>query len=75
MNLLTDTGSSISVLSEKVFENIYRDNTVLQETDREVRTANGSLLKLRGICTLQVQLDHIQINQEFIVGNIEEPDI
>ena len=70
-----DSGSSICVLSEKVFEKLCKDTVALREADRVVRTANGSLLKLRGACTLQIQLDHLCFEQEFIVANIEEPGI
>ena len=70
-----DSGSSICVLSETVFEKLCKDTVTLREADRVVRTANGSLLKLRGACTLQIQLDHLCFEQEFIVANIEEPGI
>ena len=75
LNFLVDSGSSICVLSEKVFEKICKDTVTLQETDRKVRTANGNLLKLKGVCTLQIQLDHLVFDQEFIVANTEEPGI
>ena len=75
LNFLIDTGSSISVISEKTFGKICQDSTVLYDTDRKVHTANGSLLKLKGACTLQMQLDHIIFSQEFIVANIAEPGI
>ena len=75
LNFLIDSGSSICVLSEKVFEKISTNSTILQETARKVRTANGGLLKIRGTCTLKVQLDHLDFDQEFIIANIEEPGI
>ena len=75
LNFLIDSGSSICVLSEKVFEKISTDSTILQETARKVRTANGGLLKIKGACTLKVQLDHLDFDQEFIIANIEEPGI
>ena len=75
LNFLIDTGSSISVISEKTFGKICQDTTVLYDTDLKVHTANGSLLKLKGACTLQMQLDHIIFSQEFIVANIAEPGI
>ena len=75
LNFLTDTRSSISVKSEKTFEKICQDTTVLYDTDRKVHTANGTLLKLNGACTLQLQFDHIAFSQEFIVANIAETGI
>ena len=75
LNFLIDSGSSICVLSENVFEKISTNSTILQETARKVRTANGGLLKIRGTCTLKVQLDHLDFDQEFIIANIEEPGI
>ena len=50
---LIDTGSSICVLSEKVYERIKGEGVHLQPTQRRVRAANGTLLKIRGTCTLQ----------------------
>ena len=69
---LIDTGSSICVISEKVFDRLDSENINLQPTDRQVHTADGTCLKIKGACTLQIQLDHILFNQEFIVANIEE---
>ena len=69
---LIDTGSSICVLSEKVYERIKGNDISLQPSHRQVRAANGTLLRIKGTCTLQIQLDHVLFNQEFIVANIEE---
>ena len=69
---LIDTGSSICVLSEKVYERIKENDISLQPSHRQVRAANGTLLRIKGTCTLQIQLDHVLFNQEFIVANIEE---
>ena len=75
LNFLVDSGSSICVLSEKVFDKICKDTVTLQETDSKVRTANGNLLKLKGVCTLQIQLDHLVFDKEFIVANIQEVQV
>ena len=69
---LVDTGSSFCVLSENIFGRLNGENINLRPTDRRVRTADGNLLKLKGSCELQIQLDHIVFTQEFIVANIEE---
>lgn len=69
---LIDTGSTICVISEKLFDRLYDETISLRPTDRKVQTADGSFLKLKGICTLRIQLDHIIFDQDFIVANIEE---
>ena len=69
---LIDTGSSISVLSEKVFERSNNENVPLFPTEKRVRTADGNFLKIKGLCNIGMQLDHLIFNQEFIVANIEE---
>ena len=75
LNFLIDSGSCICVLSEKGFEKINTNSTILQETAQKVCTANGGLIKIRETCTLKVQLDHLDFDQEFIIANIEEPGI
>ena len=69
---LIDTGSSICVISEKVFNRLSGENINLLPSNRQVRTADGTFLKVKGSCTLQIQLDHLLFGQEFIVANIEE---
>ena len=69
---LIDTGSSICVISEKVFNRLSGENINLLPSNRQVRTADGTFLKVKGSCTLQIQLDHLLFDQEFIVANIEE---
>ena len=71
-NFLIDTGSSICVLSEKVFERLNNENVPLFPTEKRVRTADGNFLKIKGLCNIGIQLDHLIFNQEFIVANIEE---
>ena len=41
-------------------------------SNRQVRTADGTFLKVKGSCTLQIQLDHLLFDLEFIVANIEK---
>ena len=69
---LIGTGSSICVISEKVFNPLSGENINLLPSNRQVRTADGTFLKVKGSCTLQIQLDHLLFDQEFIVANIEE---
>ena len=59
-------------MSEKVYERIKGEIFHLQPTQRRVRAANGTLLYIRGTCTLQIQLVNVLFSQEFIVADIEE---
>ena len=67
-----DTGSSICVISEKVFNRLQEENLTLLPTNRQVRTADGTFLKIKGTCTIKIQLDHVLFTQGFLVANIEE---
>ena len=49
-NFLIDTGSSIRVLSEKVFEKLNNRNVPLLPAKKRVRTAYGNFLKIKGPC-------------------------
>ena len=69
---MIDTGSCICVLSEKVFKRFNNVNVPLFPTEKRVRTADGNFLKIKGLCNIGIQLDHLIFNQEFIVANIEE---
>ena len=68
---LIDTGTSICVISEKVFNRLQEENFTLLPTNHQVRTAAGTFLKIKGTCTIEIQLDHILFTQEFLVANIE----
>ena len=48
------------------------ENINLLPSNRQVRTADGTFLKVKGSCTLQIQLDHLLFDLEFMVANIEE---
>ena len=69
---LVDTGSSICVISDRVYSSLGNDKP-LMPTSRRVRMADGRFLKLKGLCTLEIQLDHLTFSQEFVVAEIEEP--
>ena len=51
---LIDTGSSICVISEKVFNRLSGENINLLPSKRQVCTADGTFLKVKGSCTLQI---------------------
>ena len=44
----------------------------IEPTDRQVRTANGGFLNIKGTCSLTIRLDHLTFQQEFIIADIEE---
>ena len=68
---LIDTGSSISVVATKVLEKLNQ-KIYIEPTDRQVRTANGGFLNIKGTCSLTIRLDHLTFQQEFIIADIEE---
>ena len=68
---LIDTGSSISVVATKVLEKLNQ-KIDKEPTDRQVRTANGGFLNIKGTCSLTIRLDHLTFQQEFIIADIEE---
>ena len=68
---LIDTGSSISVVGTKVLEQLNQKIDI-EPTDRQVRTANGGFLNIKGTCSLTIRLDHLTFQQEFIIADIEE---
>ena len=68
---LIDTGSSISVVATKLLENLNQKIDI-EPTDRQVRTANGGFLNIKGTCSLTIRLDHLTFQQEFIIADIEE---
>ena len=55
---LVDTGSSIYVISDRVYSSLGNDKP-LMPTSRRVRMADGRFFKLKGLCTLEIQLDHL----------------
>ena len=69
---LVDTGSSICVISDKAYNLLDNSDTTLTPTTEKVRMADGNLLKLKGICDLEIQLDHLKFKQEFLVADIDE---
>ena len=69
---LVDTWSSICVISSKVFNLLNQENIVLTRTTKNVRMADGTLLKLKGICDLEIQLDHLLFSQQFVVADVDE---
>ena len=68
---LIDTGSSISVVATKLLEKLNQKIDI-EPTDRQVRTANGGFLNIKGTCSLTIRLDHLTFQQEFIIADIEE---
>ena len=70
-SFLIDTGSTVSVLSSKVVSMIGR-TTNLQPVVEKLTTANGQELKLKGKLELQIQLEHLDFSQAFIVAEIDE---
>ena len=68
---LIDTGSSISVVATKVLEKLNQKIDI-EPTDRQVRTANGGFLNIKGTCSLTIRLDHLTFQQEFIIADIKE---
>ena len=68
---LIDTGSSISVVATKLLEKLNQKIDI-EPTDRQVRTANGGFLNIKGTCSLTIRLDHLTFEQEFIIADIEE---
>ena len=69
---LVDTGSSICVISSKVFNSLNQGNIVLTPTTKNVRMADGTLLKLKGLCDLEIQLDHLLFSHQFVVADVDE---
>ena len=70
-SFLIDTGSTVSVLSIKVVSMIGR-TTDLQPVVEKLTTANDQELKLKGKLELQIQLEHLDFSQVFIVAEIDE---
>ena len=68
---LIDTGSSISVVATKLLEKLNQKIDI-EPTNRQVRTANGGFLNIKGTCSLTIRLDHLTFQQEFIIADIEE---
>ena len=68
---LIDTGSSISVVATKVLETLNQ-KTDIEPTERQVCTAYGGFLNIKGTCSLTIRLDHLTFQQEFIIADIEE---
>ena len=68
-SFLIDTGSSILVLSNKV---LAMHSSDLQTVQEKVVTANGQELKLLGKLKLNIQLEHLDFSQVFIVADIDE---
>ena len=68
---LIDTGSSTSVVATKVLEKLNQKIDI-EPTDRQVRTANGGFLNIKGTCSLTIRLDHLTFQQDFIIADIEE---
>ena len=69
---IIDTGSSICVISEKKIQPITGGNLSLLPHNHQVRIADGTFLKTKGTCIMEIQLDHVLFTQEFIVVNIEK---
>ena len=70
-SFLIDTGSSVSVLSNKVLAMLGHSSD-LQTVQEKVVTANGQELKLLGKLKLNIQLEHLDFSQVFIVADIDE---
>ena len=68
---LIDTGSSTSVVATKLLDKLNQKIDI-EPTDRQVRTANGGFLNIKGTCSLTIWLDHLTFQQEFVIADSEE---
>ena len=75
LNFLLIPGPALVLIQRKLLKRFAKTPQYYSITDRKVHTANDSLLKLKGACTLQMQLDHIIFSQKFIEAKIAEPGI
>ena len=70
-SFLIDTGSTVSVLSDKVVEMIGRTSD-LKPLVEKLTTASGEQLELKGKLDLDFQIEHLNFSQSFIVAEIDE---
>ncbi|MCG7869005.1 MAG: retroviral-like aspartic protease family protein, partial [Candidatus Thiodiazotropha taylori] len=69
-SFLVDTGSSISVLSNKVVSLTGLEcNT--SPVDTKICVANGHELKVQGKCDIEIELEHLNFAQSFVIAEIE----
>ncbi|KAH3697894.1 hypothetical protein DPMN_085406 [Dreissena polymorpha] len=70
-SLLVDSGSNVSLLSRKRWE-CFTNKPKLVPPRRPFIAANGEEIKVIGRCTLPFQIEHMNFEHEFLVGDIAE---
>ena len=75
--LLVDTGSSSSLLSENMVEQLFGPVSELQpvEKSNKLTTADGAPLDIKGKMILEFSLGDLMFHHEFYVANIDLPGI
>ena len=69
--LLMDTGATVSILSRACYENIQGyGNYMLESINKDVFSANGSLLRIYGKVSIKFMLNGIPMHHEMIVADV-----
>ena len=73
--LLVDTGSSSSLLSENMVEQLFGQVSELQPVEKSSKlpTADGAPLDIKGKMILEFSLGDLMFRHEFYVANIDLP--
>ena len=74
INMLVDTGSAVTLISNGVYEQLGRVKGKLQPVSTTLTTADGEVMNVMGASNLVLNLDNHSYNQSAIVadlGNIQ----
>ena len=76
VNILIDTGATITILSTRIFRELRQNDTeLLRDTNVQLKQADGTPITVLGSVTLQMKMGQSVHSTEFIVAEIQNDGI
>ena len=72
MNLVIDSGSTVTIISSKIYDKMHlNDKPPLTKISEQILLADGRSLQVLGLCFLKIVLGHLEVEHEVVVADVE----